>query len=243
MAPLLKSAGAMGLPQFLGRWRPASGRAALRWLRRGVAAHGRQQYFNALAAWKEAAKFDEQEAVYRIGLLYAQGQGVAQSFGDAVIWYRRAAEGGHIEAQFQLGMIYLHGASSVLNGTSEWFTSATQRHRVHAQQNLDVLFPHGIVVEKNIEVAMRWLEAAATAGKAEAQVILGDLCRRGRGASQDHELARSWYSLAAFREMPLQSMGWEMSIISVLASLSIIGLALIGMRRPPGKATSGHGLR
>ena len=89
--------------------------------------------FDALAAWKQAAKLEDPEALYRIGLLYARGEGVAQSFGDAVTWYKRAAEAGHIEAQFQLGAIYLNGASSGLNGASGWFKSAAQRDRGAAQ--------------------------------------------------------------------------------------------------------------
>ena len=119
VASLSKAASALRvpLPRFLGRCRPALGRAksfdknavSSGWLRRGITAHEERQYFDALAAWKQAAKFDDQEALYRIGLLYARGEGVAQSFGDAVIWYKRAAEAGHIEAQFQLGVVYLAG--------------------------------------------------------------------------------------------------------------------------------------
>ena len=115
------------LPQFLGRTRPVLGRAkasdksaASGWLRRGIAAHEKRQYFHALAAWKRAANFDDQEALYRIGLLYARGEGVAQSFGDAVIWYKRAAEAGHIEAQFQLGA-----------DLSEWRVLWTERRQAN----------------------------------------------------------------------------------------------------------------
>ena len=35
---------------------------------------------------------------YRIGLLYARGEGVVRSMPDAVAWYKRAAEAGHAEA-------------------------------------------------------------------------------------------------------------------------------------------------
>ena len=75
----------------------------------GVEAHERKQYLKALEHWRRANACGHAEAQYRIGMLYARGEGVAHSMADAVVWYRRAAEAGVVEAQFQLGLIYLHG--------------------------------------------------------------------------------------------------------------------------------------
>ena len=148
---------------------------------RGKAAHERRQYFSALADWKRAADLADPEALYRIGLLYARGEGVVQSIADAVVWYRRAAEAGHNEAQFQLGAIYLNGANPEQSGANSWFKSAAQRDREAARQNLELLFPNGILSRKNLEAAVRWIGAAANSGKAEAQLIFGEMYRRGLG--------------------------------------------------------------
>ena len=151
------------------------------WFSRGVAACEEKQYVKALAAWKKA---DNAEAHYRIGQLYAQGQGVVRSIPDAVAWYKRAAEAGHVEAQFRLGSIYANGAGAAPGGPDSWFKSASQRDGEAAQRNLDTLFPNGIAVEKDLAAALHWIGAAAASGKTEAQAILGDMCRRGdwRGA-------------------------------------------------------------
>ena len=63
-------------------------------------------------AWKQAGAQGHAEANYRIGQLYARGEGVIRSIPDAVVWYKRAAEANHAEAQFQLGTIYVNGAES-----------------------------------------------------------------------------------------------------------------------------------
>ena len=52
-------------------------------------------------------------------------------------------------------------------------------------------------IEIDVHEGIRRMGAAATAGKAEAQTILGDICRRGIGVRQDYEFARGWYLLAA----------------------------------------------
>lgn len=167
------------------------------WLRRGLIAHEKRQYFRALMAWKRASELGDAEALYRVGLLYARGEGVVQSIPDAVAWYTRAALAGHVDAQFQLGAIYLNGSTFGQNGANNWFKSAKQRNCEAAQENLDVLFPNGVVIEKDLEAANRWIVAAARSGKAEAQLVLGEMCRRGLGMPQNYELARRWYLLAA----------------------------------------------
>ncbi len=44
-----------------------------------------------------------------LGLMYAEGEGVAQDCQEAVRWYRLAAEQGHAAGQFSLGAMYTAG--------------------------------------------------------------------------------------------------------------------------------------
>ena len=145
-----------------------------RWFQRGVAAYEKRQYFKALAAWKQASAQGNAEAHFRIGQLYARGEGVVQSIPDAVVWYKRAAEAWPRRS-----------AISARHDLSEWRKAGTQRtrqlvqiglaarQRGRATRNLHALFPNGIAVEKDLEAALRWMGAAASAGKAEAQTIVG----------------------------------------------------------------------
>ena len=72
----------------------------------GVAAHfyDNKEYLRAYRTWKEIKGADKAEAQYRIGQLYARGEGVMHSTPDAAHWYRLAADAGHVDAQFQLGL-------------------------------------------------------------------------------------------------------------------------------------------
>jgi TPR repeat protein len=165
-------------------------------LARGVKHHERKEYLKALEAWKKAGPKGNAEAAYRIGLLYALGEGVLQSIPDAVIWYKRAAEQGQLDAQFQLGLIYLNG-SGARGPNVGWMARASERDASSAQRAAQLFFPHGLEVQKDIEEARRWIEAAANGGKPEAQAVLGSLHERGVGCERDYEAARRWYLAAA----------------------------------------------
>ena len=49
------------------------------------------------------------DAMFALGTVYSYGEGVPQSFKEAVRWYRKAADQGHAGAQFNLGNSYLNG--------------------------------------------------------------------------------------------------------------------------------------
>ena len=46
---------------------------------------------------------------YNLGVMYAHGHGVPEDDGEAVRWYRLAAEQGYAIAQFNLGVMYSRG--------------------------------------------------------------------------------------------------------------------------------------
>ena len=79
-------------------------------VKRGIAYQKKGQPLKALAFWRLAGDRGGADAFYRIGLLYARGEGVLCSPPDAVVWLRMAGENGHVEAQHQLGLLYLRGA-------------------------------------------------------------------------------------------------------------------------------------
>lgn len=66
---------------------------------------------------------------FRLGLAHAEGWGVFKDYNQAAIWYRKAAEQGHIHAQFNLGRLYGLG-----RGVSENQTQALHWYRQAADQ-------------------------------------------------------------------------------------------------------------
>ena len=58
---------------------------------------------------KALAEKGDAIAQFNLGVMYDEGQGVEQSFKDAVKWYRKAADQGDADAQSNLGLMYYKG--------------------------------------------------------------------------------------------------------------------------------------
>ena len=66
-----------------------------------------------------------------LGVCYAEGQCVAQSYDKAVVWLRKAAEQGHPDAQYRLSVCYANGwgvTRKSADATSWLHKAAAQRH-------------------------------------------------------------------------------------------------------------------
>ena len=59
----------------------------------------------------KSARFGLIEAQYEVGLMYANGIGVAHNIEQALEWIRRAAERGYPAAQYLLGTRYANGVA------------------------------------------------------------------------------------------------------------------------------------
>lgn len=65
------------------------------------------------------------------------------------------------------------------------------------QNNLGVMYDHGLGVEENDAEAVRWYRLAADQGNAQAQYSLGLMYGNGHGVEEDDRAAVGWYRLAA----------------------------------------------
>ena len=59
--------------------------------------------------YRKAAEQGLANAQYNLGIMYANGRGVAKDECTAVKWYRKAAEQGDADAQYNLGVTYHQG--------------------------------------------------------------------------------------------------------------------------------------
>lgn len=111
------------------------------------------------------------DALFRLGQCYAQGRGVVRNMPEAVSWIRRAAELGHTDAQHSLGQIYSQGMGKVRDFSDPMrLYAATDEADPHSNRSL--LFPAGVNIERNEAEGFLWLERAAKAGHAFAQLDL-----------------------------------------------------------------------
>ena len=81
------------------------------------------------------------EAQYQLGKTYYLGDQGTPDYGQAFIWYRRAALQGHAEAQYNLGTMYLMGEGIAQSDTEakDWYARAADQGHEAARHNLENL--------------------------------------------------------------------------------------------------------
>ena len=90
---------------------------------------------------QQAAAAGDRTAACNLGYLYETGEGVEQSWDQAVTWYRQAAEQGEARGQYLLGWCYEHGKGvppSVEQAKQLYEASAKQDYK-HAAEALERL--------------------------------------------------------------------------------------------------------
>ena len=66
------------------------------------------------------------------------GNGVTQSYTEAVKWYRKAADQGNMYAQYNLGLCYEYGTGVTQSRTEavKWYQKAARQGQSEAQNRL-----------------------------------------------------------------------------------------------------------
>ena len=113
----------------------------------GFEYYQKEDYEAALVWFKLAAEQGFANAQYNLGVMYDQGQGVAQDYKEAVRWYRKAAEQEHASSQFILGSMYDNGQGVPQDYVQAhmWFNLAasqtTGKDRERSVKNRDGIAP------------------------------------------------------------------------------------------------------
>ncbi len=71
-----------------------------------VEAYNSQDYETAVRIWPSYATKGNVNAQYFLGVAYHEGHGVNTSLNQTIVWFRKAAHGGHSTAMFNLGAAY-----------------------------------------------------------------------------------------------------------------------------------------
>ncbi len=165
---------------------------------------------DGLAELVERAQGGDAEAQYNLGVMYDNGEGVAENPKVAFRWYYRAGQAGHVLAQATLGGMYMFGEEGVVGHNPEaafrWFSKAAEGGNVEAQATLGVMylfrdelyrFEEEAVASADPEAAFEWFSKAAEGGDVEAQHNLAWMYRLGLSVGRDLETAFEWYARAA----------------------------------------------
>jgi TPR repeat protein/Flp pilus assembly protein TadD len=168
-------------------------------LARQLGADAAGQHERAAAHLREAANADLPMALYLLGLITEQGQGVARDSAAAAQLYRRAAERGHRSAQMRWGMALMRGLDvkpDPCEGET-WLRRAALAGDAEAAMCLGDLYGRGGALPPNHEEAATWLRRAAEAGHKGAARSLGALHLAGVGVARDCKEAIHWLRVSA----------------------------------------------
>ena len=139
------------------------------------------------------------DAQYELGQVHAR----RQSYSQAAYWFRRAAEGGHVEAMLEIGVLYQEGRGVRRNQATAtgWFHEAAENGHAEMQFHLGHYyrfnFPMEMDWEDAIERAAYWYRRAALQDHAGAQQTLGFLYATGQGVETNIEAAAYWLRRSA----------------------------------------------
>jgi TPR repeat protein len=196
--PLLRSTTAFALAM-------AAAAALAGPLEDGLDAYQEKDYLKAVQLWRPLAQAGDREAQYRLGVMYAEGKGVAPNDAEAALWFERAAEQGEAMAQYDLGASYVEGAGvrKDMPTAAKWFRRAAEQGIPLAQLNLGLLYASGDgVAQDNVE-ALKWIDLAifalpAGGARSDAARAVADIAAKmdSEQVQQARSRERSWKAKA-----------------------------------------------
>ena len=151
------------------------------------AAYNRGDYATAMRLLRPLAEQGYAIAQNHLGAIYEYGLGVPPDEAEAVKWYHKAAEQGHVDAQYNLGRIYAGfvfssglGAPLKEAEAAKWYRKAAEQGHVDAQYELGQIY----AFRRDYVAAVKWYRRAAEQGHTQAQLDLGDMYAKGHGVPQ-----------------------------------------------------------
>jgi len=124
----------------------------------GLAAHRSGDFQTAFRELLPLAEQGVAEAQLGVGVMYSDGQGVAEDPSEAVKWLRRAAEQGLADAQLSLANMYFLGRQIPGDPAEavKWYRRAAEQGHPQAQFSLASVYSVGDGVGQDYVLAYMW---------------------------------------------------------------------------------------
>jgi hypothetical protein len=123
---------------------------------------------------EQRAEAGDTDAQWRLGVMYAKGEGCSHDLVEAVNWFSIAAEKGQVEAQFFLGESYRQGwgVEKDYEEAKNWYSLAAFQGFFPAQSNLGLMLFQPEYMLEDYSAAYAWLVVAVSNGDTDAEIIL-----------------------------------------------------------------------
>lgn len=159
-------------------------------------------------------------ANFRIGDMYADGNGVPRDTSEAGRWYQRGvdmasagARAGWLTADVYLANAYLQSKGVPLDYSEAMYRmkDAAEHGNRQAQVNLGSMYRDGQGTPQNYGEAMYWYRKAADRGSAVAEWTIGRLYFDGKGVIRNLTEAATWFRKAASEGLPVAQ--WDLGMM------------------------------
>jgi exopolysaccharide production negative regulator len=202
---------------------PVTPRAATEALRSGTQALRAGKPDQAVTSLEYAAEQGMPGAMWKLGRMYADGDGVGQNKMRAYEYFRNltkthayeppdSQESRFVASAFvALGQYYLDGIPGSAVKPDPAVAIDLFRHAASyfgdpdAQYHLGRLYLLGTGTAKDGVQAARWLRLAATKGQHSAQALLGSMLFKGQGVARQPAMGLAWLTLAKDGASSLQA--------------------------------------
>ncbi|MDH5547193.1 MAG: sel1 repeat family protein [Gammaproteobacteria bacterium] len=159
-------------------------------------AYGAGEFEEAAALLRPLARDGNPEALYLLGRMYEQGDGVGKDEQEARDLYRQAAEKGHNNAGQRLAL-FENSNSGDESVVLEWYLPSAEEGDMEAQYNLGFMYETGWGIGIDERKAVRWYKEAADQQHDMAQLRLGMMYVVGKGVEKDQDAGVELLRLSA----------------------------------------------
>lgn len=134
----------------------------------------------------KAANEGDADAMNSVAIAYAEGNGVEQHLSNAVMWWKKAADGGNANAFLNLGIYYSDKEPSA---AIRYLETAVEKGVALAYFHLGLIYWKREDREPDLNTAYQYMGAAAKCGIGDAQeamkVIEAEFHNNGNGGAQN----------------------------------------------------------
>ena len=173
--------------------------SAMAGLSEAVSAYEKGQYEQALEEFTYLSDEKNPEALYYMGQMYMNGQGVERDGTKAMKYFEEAHALGHTQAQTALARLVFYDDTIENNKEIglEYLKEAAYNGDAEALYELGEIYQNGNGVDKEYTYAFGYYLMAAMKGDKKAQHRLAFSYLDGRGTTQDFESGIKWLARSA----------------------------------------------
>ena len=147
---------------------------------KGLSAYNKKDYLSAIDEWRPLAEQGDAYAQYNLGMMYAEGKGVAQNDSSSVKWFTLAAKNGNAIAQVNLGFMYQYGKGIKKDNKEavSWYRLAAEQGNIEGQVNLGLMYRSGKGIRQDYILSHMWWSIASVQGGHDARERKNNIAKK-----------------------------------------------------------------